>query len=552
MSPRSTGTARGAARKTTRTATGSAARTVRKPAPRPTAGSPPAPARAEGVPGAGVHIVFDAAAKVPGSARVIGIGVRPGARSVRLPAGVSGVTLSPAYLAARGFEGKKGQTAVVPGAGGKVVVAVGTGKGDPESLRSAAAALVRAAGKATHVAFAPGQTAEGAPPDVAAQAVAEGATLGSYRYTTFKSAGPEEDGGPRLERFTLVAGAADAVDAGSGLGRGAAVARAVALARDLINEPPGSLTPGRMADLAEALAGGTGLKVKVLDAAAIARERLGALAGVARGSDEEARLVRLEYAPSGARRGDVATVALVGKGITFDSGGLSLKTADGMMTMKTDMGGAAAVLATMTALAELDVPVRVIGFMPLTENMPGGRAIKPGDVLRARNGKTIEVLNTDAEGRLVLADALSLAAEEKPDAIIDLATLTGAVVVALGRRIAGVMGNDEGLLARLQESGERAGERLWPLPLPDDYRRDIDSEIADMKNIGAAGAAGSIIGGIFLKEFVDGIPWAHIDIAGTARADADDGYTTRGATGFGVRTLLELLGSYASAEEATA
>ncbi|HEV2370046.1 MAG TPA: leucyl aminopeptidase [Acidimicrobiales bacterium] len=510
----------------------------------------PAPARAAGLPGSAPPVAFDVSVRVPGGAQVIGVGVRAGARSVRAPAGVSGVSLSPAYLALRGFEGKKGQTTVVPGAGRKVVVVVGTGAGDAEALRSAAAAVVRAAGRATHVAFAPGAAGDGVSAASAAQAVAEGATLAAYRYTTFKSA--KADGAqPRLERFTLV-GTADGTDAG--LKRGAVVAGAVALARDLVNEPAGSLTPTRMAAIAEQLASRSGLRLAVYDGTAILRERLGALAGVARGSDEEARLVRLAYAPSGAApragarsgsgTGAVPTIAIVGKGITFDSGGLSLKTPDGMTTMKTDMSGAAAVLATMSVLAELDVPVRVIGYMPLTENMPGGRAIKPGDVLRARNGKTIEVLNTDAEGRLVLADALSLATEDKPDAIVDLATLTGAVVIALGRKIAGVMGNDDELLGRLEAAGERAGERLWRLPLPDDYRRDIDSEVADMKNIGAAGAAGSIIGGVFLREFVGDVPWAHMDIAGTARADADDGYTTRGATGFGVRTLVEMLDSF--------
>ncbi|MHB1925111.1 MAG: leucyl aminopeptidase family protein, partial [Acidimicrobiales bacterium] len=261
-------------------------------------------------------------------------------------------------------------------------------------------------------------------------------------------------------------------------------------------------------------------------------------------SEQEPRMVRLEYQPAGRPR---ATVALVGKGITFDSGGLSLKSGEGMMTMKNDMAGAAVVLGTMSVLAELDVPVRVIGFMPMTENMPGGRAIKPGDVLRARNGKTMEVLNTDAEGRLVLADGLSLAAEEKPDAIIDLATLTGAVVVALGRKIAGLMGNDEALVARVQSAGAQAGERYWPLPLPAEYRRDIDSQVADMKNIGNAGQAGSIVAGLFLQEFVDDRPWAHLDIAGTAFGDTDQGYTSRGATGFGLRTLVELLTNWAPA-----
>ena len=507
---------------------------------RPPAGAAlaPAPARASGALELRAPLAFDTAGRVPGSAKVVGVLVPPGARSVRTPPGIS---VSPAFLALRGFEGKKGQSTVVPGPAGKAVVAIGAGGADDdrlEALRLAGAALVRAAAKATHAALFLGALPAGVDPAAAGQALAEGAALAAYRYTTFKSDGT--DGARPLERVTVVGGDADLA---AGLERGAVVASAVALARDLVNEPPGSLIPSRLADTAAALGRRAGIEVTVYDGAAVRAERLGALDGVSRGSEEEPRLVRMEYTPRRAGP-DTPTVAIVGKGITFDSGGLSLKTADGMMTMKTDMSGAAAVLATMAVLPRLGVGVRVLGFMPITENMPGGRAIKPGDVLRARNGKTIEVLNTDAEGRLVLADALSLAAEEKPEAIVDLATLTGAVVVALGKRIAGVMGNDDDLLARLDGAGARAGERLWRLPLPADYRRDIDSEVADIKNIGAPGAAGSIIGGLFLSEFVDGIPWAHLDIAGTARSDADEGYTTKGGTGFGVRTLIELLASY--------
>ena len=499
----------------------------------------PAPARAEGLLAPRELLAFDTAARVPGSAKVVGVLVPAGSRSVKAP---PGVTLSPAYLALRGFEGKRGQSVAVPGPAGKVVLALGTGSpgtDDLEALRVAGAALVRGAGRAGHAALFTGSLPRCVDPAAAGQALAEGASLAAYRYTTFKSEN-NGNGRPRLERLTVVGGGAGLV---AGLQRGAVVASAVALARDLINEPPGSLTPTRMADIASRLASRSGLEIRVYDGAAIDAERLGGLAGVARGSEEEPRLVRLEYTPRRAEA-SVPTVALVGKGITFDSGGLSLKTADGMMTMKTDMSGAAAVLAAMSVLGRLAVPVRVVGFMPLTENMPGGRAIKPGDVLRARNGKTIEVLNTDAEGRLVLADALSLAVEERPAAIVDLATLTGAVVVALGRRIAGLMANDDDLAGALESAAARAGERLWRLPLPDDYRKDIDSEVADIKNIGGPGSAGSIIAGLFLREFVDSVPWAHLDIAGTARSDADDGYTTKGATGFGVRTLVELLSGY--------
>jgi leucyl aminopeptidase len=271
----------------------------------------------------------------------------------------------------------------------------------------------------------------------------------------------------------------------AGAARGARLAESVAFARDLVNEPPSSLTPQKFAD----------------------------------------------------------TLALVGKGITFDSGGLSLKTAGGMETMKTDMGGAAAVLGAMDAAAALGARIRITAFTPLTENMPGGSAIKPGDVLTTRKGKTIEVLNTDAEGRLVLSDGLTLAAESGPDAIIDLATLTGAAVVALGKEIAGLLGNRDELIDQVHAAGDRAGEPNWPLPLPDDYRSHIDSEVADMRNMGRPGQAGSISAAMLLREFVDSVPWAHLDIAGPARSDENSRYLAKGATGFGVRTLVALITS---------
>jgi leucyl aminopeptidase len=308
------------------------------------------------------------------------------------------------------------------------------------------------------------------------------------------------------------------------------------------------MTPARLAETARALLGARGVRVDVWDEARIAAESLGGLLGVARGSAEPPRLVRADYEPTTAVEGQgrVPHVVLVGKGITFDSGGLSLKTADGMVTMKTDMSGAAAVLAAVYACGELGVRVRVTAIAPMTENMPGGRATKPGDVLTARNGRTIEVLNTDAEGRLVLADALSLAAEMHPDAVIDLATLTGACVVALGTSIAGVFGSDDELIGRVRAASVRAGEHTWELPLPDDYRSHIDSEVADMKNVGKGGQAGAIAAALLLARFVEGVPWVHLDIAGPARSDEDGGVLTKGATGFGVRTLLELLSGYGS------
>jgi leucyl aminopeptidase len=258
------------------------------------------------------------------------------------------------------------------------------------------------------------------------------------------------------------------------------------------------------------------------------------------GSDRPPRFLRLEYAPAGPR----GTLAMVGKGVVFDSGGLSLKTAGGMETMKTDMSGAAAVIAAMSTLRDLGVKARVIGYVPLVENMPSGAAMRPGDVLTMRNGKTVEVLNTDAEGRLILADALALATEEGADAIIDLATLTGAVVMALGDKVAGVMGSDDTWVEQVQAAAVRAGEKMWHLPLPEEYRRNLDSEIADLRNVSSAGGAGTLTAGLFLKEFVGEAPWAHLDIAGTARSTADDAETSKGGTGYGVRTLVELASTF--------
>jgi leucyl aminopeptidase len=280
----------------------------------------------------------------------------------------------------------------------------------------------------------------------------------------------------------------------------------------------------------------------VLDRDDIEAEKLGGLLGVNRGSDEEPRFLKLSWQPTGRARG---TVALVGKGITFDSGGLSLKPTDGMVGMKGDMAGAAAVLATFSALDAVQPKVRVLGFLPLTDNMPGGDATRVGDVLRIRNGTTVEVLNTDAEGRLVLADALSLASEAEPDAIVDLATLTGACMVALGTKIAGVMGNHDGFVDQVRAAADAEGEPVWPLPLPDDLRKQLDSEVADLKNIGTNRYGGALVAGLFLERFVaDGIPWVHLDIAGPADAGDDDSEARKGGTGFGVRTLLRLLSDF--------
>jgi leucyl aminopeptidase len=375
----------------------------------------------------------------------------------------------------------------------------------------------------------------GVDPKVLGQAIAEGVILGTYKFTRLKKAGEPD----ALSEVVILTSAKAKMQ--QGLERGAVIARFQCNARDWVNEPAGELPPTALAAAVKKLAEESPtLKVTVWDEKQIEKERLGALRGVSLGSDQPPRLIRLEYNPAGAKK----TLFFVGKGITFDSGGLSLKTAAGMETMKTDMGGAAAVLNATAACAALGVKTRIVALACCTENMPGPKAIKPGDVLRARNGVTMEVLNTDAEGRLVLSDGLSLAAEEKPAGIVDVATLTGAQVVALGGRIAAVLGNNDALMQKVKDAASSAGELVWELPLTPLYRKHIDSDVADIKNIGAAGQAGTIAAALFLQEFVDGLPWVHLDIAGPARAAEQEGEIVKGGTGFSVRTLVELATAY--------
>jgi leucyl aminopeptidase len=460
----------------------------------------------------------------------------------------------------RGFTGKVGQTTAVVGTSSAqgslgedaptvVFVGCGTiedvGRIGADRVRRVGAAFVRAAGQSgAAVLVLPASLADAVGSHRrAAQAATEGAVLAGYRFVSHKSDHERRE----IARFVVAGAGLDAVALAEGTRRGVIVADAVCWARDLVNEPPSSLTPTRFAEVAiEHAADRPGVTVEVWDERRIADERLGGLLGVARGSAEPPRLLKVAYQPADPVTvdGRVPHVVLVGKGITFDSGGLSLKTPDGMVTMKTDMSGAAAVLAAVSACGALGVRVQVTAIAPTTENMPGGRAIKPGDVLTTRNRSTIEVLNTDAEGRLVLADGLSLASELEPDAIVDLATLTGACVTALGLSIAGLFGSDDALVERVRAASERAGEGTWPLPLPEEYRSHIDSDVADMKNVGKPGQAGAIAAALLLARFVDGVPWVHLDIAGPARSDEDSEIFTKGGTGFGVRTLLELLEGY--------
>src|SRR3954454_1945 len=470
-------------------------------------------------------ISFELVKAVPDDAELV---VEP--VSTEEAAGVPGAAVA-------GFEGKPGQVLLV---GDALLVGVGPAASvSADGLRRAAGTAARAATRAQHVATTLLAAVAGAgdlSPSAAAQAVAEGFALGSYSFTTYRS-DPKPS---RIARVSVVGGGGTPVR--NALDRGARVAEAVALARDLVNEPGGHLTAPMLAAETVKIAERSGLTANVLDEKAMAKAGITGVLAVNRGSTIKPRFVELTYEPPTKAK---ATVALIGKGITFDSGGLSLKTADGMTTMKDDMGGAAAVIGAMSACADLGVKVRVRAFLPLTDNMPGGDAVRVGDVIRYRNGRTVEVLNTDAEGRLVLADALCVASEEKPDAIVDLATLTGAQEVALGKRVAAVFSNHEGWAEQVLAAGERAGEPLWPLPMHNAYRKDLDSKVADIKNISGHRSAGCIIAALFLREFVGtGIPWVHLDIAGPAFGNEDDGELGAGGTGFGVRTLLTLLTTY--------
>jgi leucyl aminopeptidase len=373
--------------------------------------------------------------------------------------------------------------------------------------------------------------------DKSAQAAVEGALLGLFEPDMYKTESKEER---RIDELILVSATAGTNDMlANGVERGRIIGEAVNFARELSNEPSSVLTPSELAERARETAAKFGLDIDVLDEARMKELGMGALLGVARGSDEPAKLIVLRYTPSGTEPmgNDADVIAIVGKGITFDSGGISIKPADGMEKMKYDMSGAAATLAAMRAIAQLKPPINAIGIMPASENMPSGRAYKPGDVLRSMSGKTIEVINTDAEGRLILADAISYARKLGATRIIDLATLTGAVSIALGTINVGVLGNNQEFIDEIRQAGREVGERLWQLPLDDDYRELIKSEIADIKNTGGR-YAGTITAAYFLKEFAEDTPWVHLDIAGTAWESERKPYMSKGPTGVAIRTII--------------
>ncbi|WP_291055546.1 leucyl aminopeptidase [Herbiconiux sp.] len=462
-----------------------------------------------------------------------------------------------ASLAAVGFGGKKDEVVRLPAPAGVsaksiAVVGLGTAAGEAD-----AAALRYGAGTAARrLAGRDPLTVEFAVRDaVELEAVIEGAALGSYDFTDYRGTGTtaaaatgdvegadtDAVGIPPVRAVTVLAGELSAEATATALARATASADAVNLVRDLVNIPALDLYPEVYADRVLELAEGRPLDVRVWDYEQLLADGFGGIAGVGQGSTRLPRLVRVDYNPAGATK----HIALVGKGITFDTGGLSLKPPVSMIGMKYDMAGSATVLATVLAAASLELPVHITAWLCLAENMPSGVAIRPGDVLRIKGGRTVEVLNTDAEGRLVLADGIVAASEEQPDAIIDVATLTGAAVVALGNRYIATMG-DEDLVASVVAAGRSAGEPLWPMPLPEELRPLLASDIADLANVKPGNTAGGmLVAGVFLKEFVgtrpDGtpIPWAHLDIAGAAQnTDGGYGYTVKGPTGATVRTLL--------------
>ncbi len=430
--------------------------------------------------------------------------------------------------------GKLGATTVLPGTGtsARRIVLVGLGDGSEGSLRTAAGAASRACGKK------PGTVVVALPADGdrAQSAIAEGALLGSYVFTDYKSdAEPEEE-----QVFTdwIIAGASEAA-----MARAKVIAGAVAGSRDLTNTPPLDLFPGSFADMAAGYGKQYGCDVKVWDPQMLADQGFGGILGVGMGSSRLPRLVRIEWKPAESK----SIVALVGKGITFDTGGISLKPPASMETMKSDMSGAATVLHTVLAAARAELPVTVVGWLCLAENMPSGTAARPSDVLRMYSGKTVEVMNTDAEGRLVMADGLARAIEENPDVVLDIATLTGAQGMALGTRTSGVMGDEE-IRAEVIAAADAVAEDMWPMPMPQHLRESIDSKVADIKNIGDPKGGGMLSAAWFLKEFVGDTPWAHLDVARPAfNEGAPYGYTVAGGTGAGLRTLFQFLEARAQA-----
>ncbi|MEU9417624.1 leucyl aminopeptidase [Streptomyces sp. NPDC051000] len=479
------------------------------------------------------------------------VGVAKGAKGPVVAAGAEAVDKAfdgklASVLDALGASGAEGEITKLPAPSGlkvPVVLAVGLGSVPEQDESYDEEALRRAAGSAARALHGVKKAAFALPLDDASAvtAVAEGALLGAYAFTVYQGAEKKaaKGEGPKqpLAEIALLGAKPRDKEHKAAAERAVVVATEVNIARDLVNTPPNDLTPEAFAAVASAAAKENGIKVQVLDEKALVKGGFGGIMGVGKGSENPPRLVKLSYTHSKAAK----TLAFVGKGITYDSGGISLKPAGHNETMKCDMAGAAAVFAAVVAAAKLGLQVNVTGWLALAENMPSGSATKPGDVLRMYSGKTVEVLNTDAEGRLVLGDALTRASEENPDAIVDVATLTGAMVLALGDRTFGVMANDDAFRTSIHEIAEEVGEASWPMPLPADLRKTMDSPTADIANMGVR-MGGGLVAGLFLQEFVgEGITWAHLDIAGPAfHEGAPYGYTPKGGTGSAVRTLVRL------------
>lgn len=442
--------------------------------------------------------------------------------------------LSRETLRAAGFEGKTGQTIVIPRVGSSALVLVGIGPPsgiEADRLRDAAAGFARATETRADLALVIGNL-DSIGPSLAAQAAVEGILLARYRYDALKEAPTVIP----VATLALVVGGRESTAAKKGAAKGKAMAEATQLARDLANSPPVYLTATRMAEVAAALGAERGLKVEIFDKEQLIEMSCGGLLGVNAGSSEPPRMIKLIYQPEKPR----AHLTLVGKGIMYDAGGIAIKPGDAVhATMKNDMSGAGAILAAMAELGAQGCKTAVTGYLMCTDNVPSGTAIAMGEVLRIRGGKTVEVANTDAEGRLVMADALVLATEEPTDAIVDIATLTGAAMRALGTQVAGVIGNNPEMVQQVEAAAAATGESVWELPLEHRYRAELNSEVADIKNLGGPNA-GAITAALFLEEFVAGKPWAHIDIAGTAQNDRDASWRPPGCTGFGARLLIEL------------
>lgn len=421
----------------------------------------------------------------------------------------------------------------------KRVLVAGLGKSDQFDYIAAAKAAGTAArflrdkGARTVTSIVHGAGIGGLNPKDAARATVEGTIVGLYRGDLYKT--PDEDR-KEIEQFTIVERDTGKIpDIEAGLREGRILGDATNDARTLGNEPPNKMTPTMLADRTRETAEKAGLEIEVLDQQQMMELGMGGLLGVAQGSTQPPKLIILTYRAKGSRR----TLGLVGKGLTFDSGGISIKSHEGLQHMKCDMTGGAAVIGTMKAIAELKPNVNVIGIVPATENMLSGSAYKPGDVIKFYNGKTAEIITTDAEGRMILADAMTYAIRQGATHLVDIATLTGSCAIALGTNITGIMGNNREFTERLAEAARLAGEQVWELPLPPEYKDQLKSEIADIKNLGAK-YGGALTAGLFLQEFVEALPWVHMDIAGTADTDSEEPYRAKGATGVGVRTLAML------------